>query len=182
MIDPDCCRNCRFASRDEEPERKWVRTRKARTVCVNRKNVAQYERVLRGCKSAFYPGTMFGFPVSGDVPPRSCDVGCPCPEGGWIPREGEFGAFYNPRPLNPPFPPMEIDMKVVVDPRGVCRNYERGDAPPPNAGRYEDPKSFEFDRDLMVIIGNMVDGKIAEVSQEDVIVHCGDSEDTSGRP
>lgn len=178
IIDPDCCRNCRFAVKDEEPERKWVKTRRPRTVCLNRKNISQYERVLWGCRSAFYPATMFGYPVSGDACGCSCVADC---AEGKPARDAALGAYYNPRPLNPPFPPVEIDMKVVVDPRGVCQNYERGDAPPPNAGRYEDPKSFEFDRDLMVIIGNMVDGKIAQVSQEDVIVYCGDSVDTSGR-
>ena len=89
-------------------------------------------------------------------------------------------AYHNPQPLNPLVPPVGIDMRVIVDPKGLCKSYERGDAPPPS-GRYDDLKSFEFDKDLMVIIGNMVDDKVAQVSQEDVVVYCGDSEDISRR-
>ena len=176
VIDPDCCKNCRFCVKEELPERKLVKARKPRSICVNRKNIAQYERVLRGYCATFVSAN----PISGDAQPPDTEF-----PGDKVPPDFMFSelplqAYHNPQPLNPLVPPVGIDMKVVVDPRGLCKSYERGDAPPPSE-RYEDPKSFEFDRDLMVIIGNLVDDKVAQVSQEDVVVYCGDSEDTSGR-
>ena len=174
VTDPDCCRNCRYSVKEEVPDRKFVKPRKPRTICVNRKNVQQYERILMGFRNR---PTFSVAPLScgEDVPDR--DQLIKDPDGTLHSFDPTLKAFPNPRPC-PAFP-VELDVKVVVDPRGLCKGYERGDSPAP--GRYEDPKSFEFDRDLMVIISNMVDDKVARVSQEDVIVYCGDSVDTAGR-
>ena len=174
LIDPDCCQNCRYGTKEEIPEKKGIKPRKPRTICVNRKNISQYERVLKGyCK-------IVGNPPSGDM---SCAIVPSNPElSAEYPLSAiPFEAHYNPNPypFGPTVPPVEIEMKVVTNPRGICRNYVRGDAPP-SSERYEDPRSFEFDKDLMVVIGNMVDDKIQKVSQEDVVVYCGDSVDTAG--
>lgn len=176
ITDPDCCGNCRFCVKEELPEKKLVRPRKPRSICVNRKNIAQYERVLRGYCATFFAANA----ISGDAQPP--DTGFP---GDKTPPDFEFSelplqTYHNPQPLNPLVPPVEIDMRVIVEPKGICNGYERGSSPP-SSQRYDDPKSFEFDKDLMVIIGNMVDDRVNLISQEDVIVYCGDSEDTSGR-
>ena len=63
LTDPDCCRNCRFCVKEEIPEKKWVKSRKPRSICVNRKNIAQYERVLRGYCATFISVN----PISGDA-------------------------------------------------------------------------------------------------------------------
>ena len=40
ITDPDCCGNCRFCVKEELPEKKLVKPRKPRSICVNRKNIA----------------------------------------------------------------------------------------------------------------------------------------------
>ena len=176
IIDPDCCRNCRFGVKEEIPERKGIKPRKPRTVCVNRKNISQYERVLRGYCSTFFAQNA----ISGvGQPPDTGFPGIPGKKDDFEFSELPIQAYYNPQPLHPLVPPPEIEMQVVVDPKGLCKGYERGEVPPPPQ-RYEDPRSFEFDKDLMVVIGNLVDDKIWDISQEDVVVYCGDSVDTAG--
>ena len=175
ITDPDCCRNCRFSTKEEFPEKKWIKPRKPRTICTNRSNISQYERILKSYDRKF-------FRENGLSSCGGCPCGKPeipdeeiCQDGTILPLQ----TYPNPQPYPPFVPPVEIDMKVVVDPRGICEGYKRGEPSP--VQRYEDIGSFEFDKDLMLIISNMVDGKIGQITQEDVVVYCGDSEDTAGR-
>ena len=177
ITDPDCCRNCSFCLKDEDPRKKGIKPRKTRYVCTNRKNVAQYEKILRNYDKTFFAAQQ---PYSDGQPP---DREYFSPEGK---KEFDFSglplqAYPFDQPYPPFCPPVQIDVKVVVEPRALCDGYRRGEgAPVPQ--RYEDLGSFEFDKDLMVIIGNMVDDKIGKVVQEDVVVYCGGAEETQGRP